>query len=193
MIRSSSLVTLLLLILLVITVSVQAGNKGEGKTGTVENGKTNNAESKLLLAPVQPEPVSTVYNQLTGEQIKWQVISSGGQIGGASTSYLLSGTMGQTATGAGSSESYGMSHGFWQVFVTAGGSCETAGDANHDGSCNVGDAVWIIAYVFKGGLPPLFMNEGDANNDCSVNVGDAVWIIAYVFKNGAAPICGCAE
>jgi hypothetical protein len=193
MIRSSSLVTLLLPILLVIIVSVQAGNKGEGKTGTDKNGQANSTESKLPFEPIQPEPVSVVQNQLTGEQIKWQVISSGGQIGGASTSYLLSGTTGQTATGAGSSESYGMSHGFWQVFVTAGGSCETAGDANHDGSCNVGDAVWIIAYVFKGGFPPLFMNEGDANNDCNVNVGDAVWIITYVFRNGTDPICGCVE
>ena len=29
-----------------------------------------------------------------------------------------------------------------------------AGDANGDGEVNVGDAVYLISYVFKGGPPP---------------------------------------
>jgi hypothetical protein len=63
------------------------------------------------------------------------------------------------------------------------------GDANNDGSKNVGDAVYLIAYVFKGGAAPTPYPKcsGDANADCSANVGDAVYMIAYVFKGGAAP------
>jgi hypothetical protein len=66
------------------------------------------------------------------------------------------------------------------------------GDANGDGAVNVGDAVYVIAYVFKGGPPPTpyAICSGDANCDCSVNVGDAVYIIAYVFKGGPPP-CEC--
>jgi hypothetical protein len=66
------------------------------------------------------------------------------------------------------------------------------GDANGDGSVNVGDAVYLIAYVFKGGPPPTpyQLCSGDANCDCAVNVGDAVYIIAYVFKGGPPP-CNC--
>jgi hypothetical protein len=71
--------------------------------------------------------------------------------------------------------------------------CDTPGDANNDGQVNVGDAVYLIAYVFKGGAAPPCMEEGDANADCQVNVGDAVYLIAYVFKGGAPPECGCAE
>ena len=63
------------------------------------------------------------------------------------------------------------------------------GDANNDGSKNVGDAVYLIAYVFKGGAAPTPYPKcsGDANADCSANVGDAVYMIAYVFKGGAPP------
>jgi hypothetical protein len=66
------------------------------------------------------------------------------------------------------------------------------GDANGDCEINVGDAVYLIAYVFKGGPGPIpyVLCSGDANCDCQVNVGDAVYIINYVFKGGASP-CAC--
>ncbi|MEE9443771.1 MAG: dockerin type I repeat-containing protein [candidate division Zixibacteria bacterium] len=61
------------------------------------------------------------------------------------------------------------------------------GDANGDGTTNVGDAVFIINHVFKGGPPPEPLYAGDANDDGFVNVGDAVYVINYVFKGGTAP------
>jgi hypothetical protein len=61
------------------------------------------------------------------------------------------------------------------------------GDANGDWDCNVGDAVFIINYVFKGGPGPVPVVAGDANCDADCNVGDAVYIINYVFKGGDPP------
>ena len=61
------------------------------------------------------------------------------------------------------------------------------GDANSDGSINVGDAVFVINYIFKFGTPPNEY-EGDANSDGAINVGDAVYLINYVFKNGPPPL-----
>ena len=62
--------------------------------------------------------------------------------------------------------------------------------ANGDGTINVGDAVYVINYVFKNGPQPTPWTKcnGDANGDCACNVGDAVYIINYVFKNGPAPV-----
>ncbi|MCK5125999.1 MAG: dockerin type I repeat-containing protein [candidate division Zixibacteria bacterium] len=70
---------------------------------------------------------------------------------------------------------------------------EPGGDANGDGPTNVGDAVYLINYAFKGGPPPDCMSEGDANTDGSVNVGDAVYIINYAFKGGDTPLCGTID
>ena len=128
---------------------------------------------------------------LEGEEINWQVISGGGIINGQSTNFFLSGTVGQTAVGTGTGGGMVLHHGFWQEFLAA--RCDIAGDANHDGAANVGDAVFLINYVFKGGPEPFYLNEGDANFDCAANVGDAVYLINYVFKGGPGPQCGCVE
>ncbi|MCP4567231.1 MAG: hypothetical protein GY841_06600 [FCB group bacterium] len=64
------------------------------------------------------------------------------------------------------------------------------GDANNDESINVGDAVWLINYVFKNGPPPIPPEAGEVNCDGSLNVGDAVYLINYVFKSGPDP-CDC--
>ncbi|MDD4051288.1 MAG: S8 family serine peptidase [candidate division Zixibacteria bacterium] len=60
------------------------------------------------------------------------------------------------------------------------------GDANGDGKINVGDAVYIITYIFRGGPAPGSY-EGDANGDGKLNVGDAVYLISYIFRSGPPP------
>ncbi|MEZ5360174.1 MAG: M28 family peptidase [Candidatus Zixiibacteriota bacterium] len=63
------------------------------------------------------------------------------------------------------------------------------GDANGDGTVNVGDAVFLIQYIFRGGAAPDPEEAGDANCDGSLNVGDAVYIIQYIFAGGPEPNC----
>jgi len=76
--------------------------------------------------------------------------------------------------------------------ITASSCCVLAGDANADAVVNVGDAVFIVNYVFKGGTAPSCLPAADANADAVVNVGDAVYLVNYVFKGGSAPVCGPA-
>jgi hypothetical protein len=71
--------------------------------------------------------------------------------------------------------------------------CQKAGDANVDSKLNVGDAVFVINYVFKSGPRPVCMHQADTNGDCKVNVGDIVYIINHVFKGFAPPACGPDE
>ena len=61
------------------------------------------------------------------------------------------------------------------------------GDANNDEAINIADAVWIINYIFAGGLPPDPLDAGDTNCDDTCNIADAVWIINYIFAGGYPP------
>jgi len=65
------------------------------------------------------------------------------------------------------------------------------GDANIDNGINVGDAVYLINYVFKSGPAPVAWKAGDANCDGLVNVGDAVRLINHVFKGAPSPVNAC--
>jgi len=66
------------------------------------------------------------------------------------------------------------------------------GDVTQDNRINVGDAVYMLNYVFKGAAIPKPMEAGDANCDNALNVGDAVFLINYVFKGGPTPVI-CAD
>jgi hypothetical protein len=63
------------------------------------------------------------------------------------------------------------------------------GDANGDDQVNVGDAVFLIVYVFSDGPPPEPLESGDENCDGQVNIGDAVYLINYIFREGPGPCC----
>lgn len=70
------------------------------------------------------------------------------------------------------------------------GCCLTAGDANNNGSVNIGDALFVIALVFQDGPSPECNDAADANGNNSVNIADAIYIINRVFSQGPAPVCG---
>ena len=63
------------------------------------------------------------------------------------------------------------------------------GDANFDGELNIGDAIYLVSFVFRGGPPPVAMNSADSNGDSYVNIADAVYLINFVFKGGPEPNC----
>lgn len=65
------------------------------------------------------------------------------------------------------------------------------GDANADALVNVGDAVFMINFIFKNGATPVPYEAGDVNCDDSPNVGDAVYLINYIFKGGPIPCETC--
>ncbi|MCK5127716.1 MAG: M6 family metalloprotease domain-containing protein [candidate division Zixibacteria bacterium] len=76
-------------------------------------------------------------------------------------------------------------------FFGYGGAVFMVADANGDGAVNVGDAAYIVNYIFRGGPPPIPIEAGEANGDCNVNIGDAVYLINYIFKSGPPPVNGC--
>ncbi len=65
------------------------------------------------------------------------------------------------------------------------------GDANSDSTVNIGDAVFIKAYIFDGGDAPDPIEAGDANCDGSVNIGDYVYLYQFIFNYGSRPCATC--
>jgi len=75
------------------------------------------------------------------------------------------------------------------LIYTAAITASNIGDTNGDGIIDVGDAVYVINFIFKGGAAPVPMQAGDANCDGVINIGDAVYVVNYIFKDGPAPSC----
>jgi len=64
------------------------------------------------------------------------------------------------------------------------------GDADCNGAWSIGDAVYIINYIFGGGPAPCQTCNGDADGNGGISIGDAVYLINYIFGGGPAP-SGC--
>jgi hypothetical protein len=170
--------------------ALQAADKGAPNVTTAD--KTPEAAAPTTADRQSAENVAVGKSVSAAASISWQVTAGGGGRG-ASTGYIVNGTVGQTAVGPGSSSSYNLNSGYWQVFGGGGGSCcVLAGDASDDGMYNISDAVYIINNVFKGGATPVCCDAADANGDGAYNISDAVHIINNVFKGGSAPVCGSA-
>ncbi len=58
-----------------------------------------------------------------------------------------------------------------------------------NGVIDVGDAVYILNYLFKAGPAPDPYIEGDTNCDGLVNLSDAITILNYLFKGWGVPRC----
>ena len=128
-----------------------------------------------------------------GEQINWQVVSSGGTKG-SSASFGLQGTVGQTAVGSGSSTSYGLGHGYWQPLVSSGDCCDIRADIDHNGSGpDIADLVYMVNFMFNGGPEPPcntpdYLEADVDGNGTGPDIGDLVYLVNYMFNGGPAPI-----
>jgi hypothetical protein len=71
--------------------------------------------------------------------------------------------------------------------MAASTSAYICGDANGDQAINVGDPVFAVSYVFRGGPAPEPMEAADVNIDQAVNIVDIVYLINFIFKEGPAP------
>ncbi len=68
------------------------------------------------------------------------------------------------------------------------------GEANNDGAMNVGDVVYLVSYLYKGGTAPIPDDcVGDVNHDDIVNVGDIVYLVSYLYQGGPAPVPDCCN
>jgi hypothetical protein len=64
------------------------------------------------------------------------------------------------------------------------------GDADGNSIVDLGDAVYIQNYLFRGfDPPPDPIERADANNDCVVDMADVIYMLNYLFKYDSPPEC----
>jgi hypothetical protein len=56
------------------------------------------------------------------------------------------------------------------------------GDANVDTKVDVGDAVFVLNWLFRDGATPSCLDAADANDDNAHDVTDVLYLISYVFQ-----------
>jgi hypothetical protein len=61
------------------------------------------------------------------------------------------------------------------------------GDVNSDGVVELGDAIYLLNYLFKNGPAPIRPEAGDVNLDTVLELGDAIYLLNYLFKDGPPP------
>ncbi len=60
------------------------------------------------------------------------------------------------------------------------------GNANGDGSVDLGDGITILGYLFASGAIPC-LSAADTTDDGQIDITDAIFIFTYQFVNGAPP------
>lgn len=69
------------------------------------------------------------------------------------------------------------------------------GNANSDNAVDIGDPVFILAYLFTDGPEPNCFDAADGNNDSAIDIADPVWLLNWLFGGGPIipepyPQCG---
>lgn len=148
------------------------------------------------IQPVRANEIipTALMSPLAGEQLKWQVLSGGGNRG-TSTNYGLSGSVGQTAIGLGASTGSKINSGFWQNF-SGGGSCcvGVTGnvDCDSDGGVDISDVSVLIDNLFMT-FTPLCCNPSantDGDSEGGVDISDLSILIDHLFLS-FAPTAAC--
>ena len=83
--------------------------------------------------------------------------------------------------GISESSNYQVRHGYAHTAAVLHGDC------NADGIINLADVVYLTAYLFGGGDPPIPLEAGDVNCDGIINLGDLVYLQNYLWRGGPPP------
>ncbi len=59
------------------------------------------------------------------------------------------------------------------------------GDVDDSGMVNLGDAIFILSYLFGGSSNPRCADAADVNNSGMINIADVIHLLSYLFVAGA--------
>ena len=79
----------------------------------------------------------------------------------------------------------------YNALVLVSGYTYVYGDADGDDIITLGDLLFIISYLYKGGSPPDPLSAGDPNGDCVIDIGDVLTLTNYLYRMGSPLKRGC--
>jgi len=75
----------------------------------------------------------------------------------------------------------------WVYFHVTDACCQVRGNADGQGGINMADLIYLVVYLFDGGLAPPCYEEGNADGEGGINVADLIYLVDYLFFNGPVP------
>jgi hypothetical protein len=187
----NSLLTLVIVLLAIPAVTSSTDRKGASAEAAEPKAVTITVQQPVApTGRLTPAPATTaLLSPQSGEQVKWQVIAGGGGRG-VSTSCVLTGTVGQTATGVGSSTSYKVNQGFWQIFSSGSCCVGVTGNVNSAGIVDLADLSALVSYLTGGGYVLPCVPEANVNNSGIVDLADLSALVSYLTGGGyVLPSC----
>jgi hypothetical protein len=86
---------------------------------------------------------------------------------------------------------YGQNTHWFLDQVAAVGTGIHRGDCNGDNIVDVGDVVYLTNYLYRGGPPPMPLQQNDSTGDVNFNgiadVGDVVYLTNFLYRGGSPP------
>ena len=74
---------------------------------------------------------------------------------------------------------------------TKGGGCmgDIRGNVNYGGddAIDISDLIFLVDYMFSGGLEPQCFEEADMNGSGGIDISDLIHLVDYMFSGGALP------
>lgn len=61
------------------------------------------------------------------------------------------------------------------------------GDSNADTRVDIGDPIFSLAFIFRGGRAPICLDSVDANDDGQVDISDPVFTLLFLFQGTRTP------
>ena len=174
------LTTFLIAVAFLAVLVVQAQSDRELQPGKINQ----KAVTKIDPAPTTVPQRAPVVGSRQGYQMVTDVLDGFGGESESDTYGMPVSSGGQSsAIGLSDSDNYGVEAGF--VYA----SHVNRGDLNADGIVNVGDVVYLVNYLYRGGSEPCPVEAGDVTCDGIVNVGDVVFLVNYLYRGGDPPPC----
>ncbi|MCA8959593.1 MAG: hypothetical protein KDC38_03730 [Planctomycetes bacterium] len=75
----------------------------------------------------------------------------------------------------------------FKMLLAPGGNNFIRGDANQDTLVDTSDPIFVLDYLYSGGVAPICADAADSNDDGKVDLSDALYLIFHLFQPAGLP------